>query len=835
LGNGVATDAHVDLNGRVAAIFNWPGANTNCYSVTNDGAVDVDSGHGTHVALSAVGNGTVGRGTAPGAQLIFQAVENWAQMKGLCSILYPSGYYLVGIPSDIRQLFQQAYNAGARIHSNSWGSDAMGAYTLDSVNADSFVGANRDLTITFSAGNSGIDANGDGIIDFDSIGSPATAKNVITVGASENDRLDDWACDAGLSYTTCASQGGKNTIFTYGAAWLSRYPANPIKDDPSAGNAEQMAAFSSRGPTDDGRIKPDVVAPGTWIVSGYSDKFQQGYDTSANPQNGAWQYDGWGFPRDQFYKYMGGTSMSNPIVAGGAAVVRDYYQTARGHSASAALVKANLINSAVDLLDENNSGVNNNAYPIPNMHEGWGRVDLAAAVQHHEFVESTAGLATGGSASYQFSVNGGPAFKVTLVWTDYPSTETAAKNLVNDLDLVVTGPGGAVYRGNVFSGGWSAAGGSPDRVNNVENVYVQSPASGTWTVHVNGFNVPNGSQPFALVIRGASAGGGAPTNTAPTAAALTITTDEDIAKVVTLSGSDAEQCELQFAIVSGPSNGTLSAITSPGNNCTAGTPNSDAATVTYTPKPDFHGSDSFIYRVSDGSLTSDATVNITVNPVNDAPVAADTSVTTASGSPVTVTLGATDVDGCETNFTFSVVNGPTGGTLGSISSVTCVAGTHTATVTYTPNDGLTGPDSFTYKANDGVADSNTATVSVDVTSSDPPPPATQSHVGDLDGSAANMGRGFWQGTVAIEVHDNAHTPVAGATVSGTWSGSFSGNASCTTGTNGRCAVTTGNIHNSNQTVTWTVGDVTHTSLSYRQTDNHDPDGDSDGTSITIRK
>ena len=83
---------------------------------------------------------------------------------------------------------------------------------------------------------------------------------------------------------------------------------------------------------------------------------------------------------------------------------------------------------------------------------------------------------------------------------------------MNDLDLEVTAPGGAVYRGNVFSGGWSAAGGTADRRNNVENVYVQSPAAGTWTVTVKGYNVPNGPQPFALVVDG-SFGAPVPTNT----------------------------------------------------------------------------------------------------------------------------------------------------------------------------------------------------------------------------------------------------------------------------------------------------------------------------------
>ena len=74
---------------------------------------------------------------------------------------------------------------------------------------------------------------------------------------------------------------------------------------------------------------------------------------------------------------MGGTSMSNPLVAGGAAVVRDFYQKAHGGTASAALVKATMINSAVDLLDEDNNGNNDNAFP--SRYEGWGRVNLTSA------------------------------------------------------------------------------------------------------------------------------------------------------------------------------------------------------------------------------------------------------------------------------------------------------------------------------------------------------------------------------------------------------------------------------------------------------------------------
>ena len=210
--------------------------------------------------------------------------------------------------------------------------------------------------------------------------------------------------------------------------------------------------------------------------------------------------------------------MATPLVAGGAAVVRDYYEKAHNHSASAALVKATLINSADDMLDENNDGADDNDFPIPNGHEGWGRVNLANATDgSHEFVEETTGLSTNGSASYQFPTDGNTTFKVSLVWSDYPSTEfvsaiifgvpleiSPGPNLVNDLDLEVTSPSGVVYKGNNFSGGWTQTDGTADRLNNVENVYIQSAEFGNWTVTVRGYNTPFGPQPYALVVDGAA-------------------------------------------------------------------------------------------------------------------------------------------------------------------------------------------------------------------------------------------------------------------------------------------------------------------------------------------
>lgn len=675
LGGGTTLTAHPDIpSTRITAINNWPApAGGTCYTPTNDGAVDVDSGHGTHVATSVLGDGSatgVGTGSAPAARLVFQSVEDYIDWRGVCAV-NPDGYYLLGIPDSLSDLFQQAYDAGARIHSNSWGSAVNGDYTADSVNTDNFIWGHRDMLISFSAGNAGADSNANGVIDSDSIGSPATAKNVLTVGASENDRQGDWGCDAALTYvnpdtgTSCASQSGTNTIFDYSAFGFT---ANPIASDLSAGNAGQMAAFSSRGPTDDGRIKPDVVAPGTWILSGYSDLYQEGYDAAVNPKNGLFQYDGWGFPRNDDYKYMGGTSMSNPITAGGAAVVRDFYSEAKSHQASAALVKATLINSAVDLADENNDGVNDNDFPIPNVHEGWGRINLAAATDASAlFVDNTTGLATAATATSQYTSSGAP-LKVSLVWSDFPSTETAAVNLVNDLDLVVTAPNGTVYRGNVFSGGFSATGGSADRLNNVENVYLAAPAAGTWTVAVTGFNVPSGPQPFALVVDGVT---GTSTNTAPTvtisAPADPTTVTEGTAVTFTGTATDTQDGDLTAGIAwSSNLSGSL------------GTGGSVTATLSV-------GTHMVTASATDtGSLTGSDTVTVTVTPAGGTAtslhIADLDGAKTSLGNRWTSTVTISVVDNLGAPVTGATVTGTwSAGTGGTTSCVTGSTGTCSVT------------------------------------------------------------------------------------------------------------------------------------------------------------
>jgi hypothetical protein len=196
-------------------------------------------------------------------------------------------------------------------------------------------------------------------------------------------------------------------------------------------------------------------------------------------------------------------------------------------------------------------------------------------------------------------------------------------------------------------------------------------------------------------------------NDAPVANNQVVVTDEDTPVPITLTGSDPDGDPLGFSVVDPPSNGTL-----------GGT----APDLTYTPDADYNGADSFTFKANDGPVDSNtATVSITVNPINDAPVANDQAVVTDEDTPVGITLTGSDPD--EDPLTFSVVDPPSNGTLSGTAP----------NLTYSPNANYNGSDSFTFKANDGPVDSNTATVSITVNSiNDAPVANNQAVVTDED-------------------------------------------------------------------------------------------------------
>jgi hypothetical protein len=179
-------------------------------------------------------------------------------------------------------------------------------------------------------------------------------------------------------------------------------------------------------------------------------------------------------------------------------------------------------------------------------------------------------------------------------------------------------------------------------------------------------------------------------NDAPVCAAVSLTTFEDVAAERDPACTDIDGESLTYSIASSASQGTASVVNS---------------RLRYAPNANANGLDSFTYQAADGAAESNAAaVNITVNAVNDAPVARDVSASTPEDTPKAVSLNASDVDG--DSLTFTVVSAPAHGVL---------AGTG-ASRTYTPDENYHGSDSFTYRAGDGVTDSNLATVSLTVIS-----------------------------------------------------------------------------------------------------------------------
>jgi subtilisin-like proprotein convertase family protein len=370
-------------------------------------------------------------------------------------------------------IVQSAYSAGARITSNSWGASTAGAYTVDAQIYDlltrdaSPLPGNQEMLHIFAAGNMGPTTG--------SISSPATAKNVITVGATENVR------DEGIEDGCYSTE---------------------------ANNADDIAFFSSRGPAIDGRIKPDIVAPGIHIQGPASQ--DPGYTSSGicgSMANGIERSPY--YPSGQtLYTWSSGTSHAAPAVSGIAQLAHNYYQRVLkpGQTPSPAMLKALILNTP-RYLQGTDAGDN-----LPSQHQGWG-----SAHMRHMFDDTSRVLLdqtwqfTQSSENYAFIGQVSDLTRplhISLVWTDAPGSPAAAQALVNDLDLEVT-IGGKTYKGNVFNGSVSAVGGSADHKNNVENIFLPAGQTGVFQVRVTARSLPGDGIPgndaltdqdFALVI-----------------------------------------------------------------------------------------------------------------------------------------------------------------------------------------------------------------------------------------------------------------------------------------------------------------------------------------------
>jgi subtilisin-like proprotein convertase family protein len=403
-------------------------------------------GHGTHVAGTLAGDNLANLiahdtadGHAPAAKLV---IQDAGYASDACGDL-PG----IGCPvTDLNPIFQQAYDQGARVHSNSWNDRETAAvqntYSDASADVDEFMWSHPDYLVVFACGNNALGGVG-------TIGSPSTAKNGMATGG------------------------------TYQSTF-----ANVLSD------------ISAWGPTDDGRIKPDVVFPGASIISAKSDN-----NTGTN------NCDTQG---------RTGTSMTAPGVSAMALLTRQYFMDgwyptgspvgANGFTPTAALLKAMIVNSAVPIQTD----AEGRPITIPSNEQGWGRVLLDNALY---FPGDARGLwvaddmgdfTSPADAPIVFQLemeDTGQPLEITLAWTDYPSVPAAATHLVNDLDLRVDGPSGGFW-GNRFFQGVSQVGGSPDRLNNLEQVLIADPAPGNYSIQISPHAIPSGPQSFSLVVTG---------------------------------------------------------------------------------------------------------------------------------------------------------------------------------------------------------------------------------------------------------------------------------------------------------------------------------------------
>jgi hypothetical protein len=391
------------LPGSFAAMFGEPGSNY----------------HGSHTFGTICGNevGSSYVGMAPLAKHWYCDIGNNS------TAIYPPQIYF--------DMWQPAYvgNAGGacRMFAQCWGSGSqLGVYESGAQMWDQFMWDHRDFL--------GFNAAGGGGSGQGTIFPPATAKDIVTVGATLN-----------------------------------------------GPNALTIASYSSRGPTQDGRLKPTIVCPGDAVMSVCGSS----------------------------YCAMSGTSMSNANATGHCALVRQYFtegwyptgakNPANGFIPSAALMKAVLVSSGDSMTQM-----------YPNNNCGFGRINLWNTLHFTGItsnnpcwvVDEKDGLRTGEYRDYTVPVLAGSPVKVALVWTDYPGALGVLPNLVNDLDLQVTDPGATVYLGNVMTNGESQTGGRPDSLNVEEVVRRRVPAQGNWVIRVTGRNCPMGPQPYAIVVTG---------------------------------------------------------------------------------------------------------------------------------------------------------------------------------------------------------------------------------------------------------------------------------------------------------------------------------------------
>ena len=464
----------------------------------------------------------------------------------------PCPYEKLNLPTDLRSgYFSKAYEAGARIHSSSLGGTIGFPYNDKSIAIDEFMYENDDFLVVWSAGNSGAEG---GFMTL--TGSYKQAKNNIVVGASTSpndswkdkyDIYEDYAallynsklelfsllqcgCNPGttdLCMSIAAMEGDCCTLMNNCKLDISLqskvFPNLPV-DCCKKCNLQQLrgsvtrlkydyqstAGLSSLGPAMDGRLKPDVVAPGYYINAARS----HGANTTLScPVANS--------PDPNFHLvYKAGTSMATPVIAGTAALVRQYFEEGRytlnkvgvSINPSAALVKACIIASARPLIDyaQNKQKILNLVPSVRRMYEGFGLPSLINVLPLNQdlnmFFKDRQPIAQGFEHVYTFKYTPQQLhdFTATLVWTDKPGSSFSSVALVNDLDLFVEFlDAESGKKVSIWGNSWDDSSNRPDHLNNVEKIHFdKSLSTSHLTIKVMGHLVPSGSQNYSLVVTG---------------------------------------------------------------------------------------------------------------------------------------------------------------------------------------------------------------------------------------------------------------------------------------------------------------------------------------------
>ncbi len=358
---------------------------------------------------------------------------------------------------------------GAQISSNSWGcsgcagtyDDSSQAYDVGVRDADLTQAGNQQLVYVFSAGNSGSGAG--------TIGTPGNGKNMITVGASENQRPSDES-----------------------GSWTDGCGIGPTGAD----NAMDIISFSSRGPAPGGRIKPETIAPGTHV---------QGTASTASGYNGTGVCDQYRPGSQTVFAASSGTSHSAPAVAGVASLYYRWLQTNYSISApSPAVVKAYVLAHPTYLTGVGAAG------NLPSNSQGYGMPSMKTALDStpRSLLDQTTVFGATGETWVWSGAVADPSKPVRIVlnYTDAAGAIGVSPQ-VNNLNLTAV-VGASTYLGNRFSGQWSITGGSADNANNYEAVFLPAGTSGPLQITISAANiagdgVPNNADPtdqdFALV------------------------------------------------------------------------------------------------------------------------------------------------------------------------------------------------------------------------------------------------------------------------------------------------------------------------------------------------